>query len=343
MMTNNFGYQSNYNSDQGGYNFNQFPAFTPPPINNYSPQYPPRQYPPMQNYNSYGNSNAYGQPPPNSYLNQAYHPQIPPQMNSNPNQPLSTQPVPYGFPNIYVPPQYPNYPTQSQVTPISPAPYGNTNAFIPPSSIIPVPVERPDTSPMPILGINTNPIDFNADNDCRILHNAMEGMDTDEKAIINIIVNRNGLQRAEIRHHYKDLYGKDLIEQLKEDTSGNFKDIVTGMFMTPSEYDATCLYKALKDLGTNEGILIEIIATRTPQQLMLIKESFRQKYNEDLEKCIKGDTSGNFRKLLIAILQCNRSMNPAPRSILCQNDTQALYNTGKEDGVLMNPHLLEFL
>ena len=59
---------------------------------------------------------------------------------------------------------------------------------------------------------------------------------------------------------------------------------------------------------------------------MAVKETFRRIYNEDLEKWVKGDTSGNFRKLLIAILQCNRSMNPVPDPAMCQAEAQALYN-----------------
>ena len=344
MMTNNGGYQSNYSSGQGGY-FNQSPTYTPPPPNNYPPQYPPQQYPSQQNYNSYGNSNIYGQPPPNPYLNQGYPsqtppppnpylnqvypPQTPPPPNPYLNQPLPTQAPPYGYSNNYPSPQYPNYPPQAPVPPVPPAPYGNANAYMPPQPIVPVPVARPATAPVPGLGFNPYPTNFNADNDCRILHNAVHGLGTDERAIINVIVNRNGLQRAEIRRRYKALYGKDLIKRLKEDTSGNFKDIVAGMFMTPSEYDATCLYNAMKGLGTNEGVLIEILATRTPQQIMLIKNAFRQKYNEDLEKWVKDDTSGNFRKLLIAILQCNRSMNPTPNPAMCQNDANALYSAGE--------------
>lgn len=43
----------------------------------------------------------------------------------------------------------------------------------------------------------------------------------------------------------------------KDDISGNFKEVLSDMFITPLEYDAICLYKAMKDLGLNEGVLIE--------------------------------------------------------------------------------------
>ena len=62
---------------------------------------------------------------------------------------------------------------------------------------------------------------------------------------------------------------------------------------------------------------------------MVIKNAFKQIYNEDLEKWIKDDTSFNFKKMLVALLQCNRSMNPTPNLAQCQVDAQALYNAGE--------------
>ena len=329
MMTNNGGFQSDFSGGGGIYQRSQTytpssPNF-PPQQPNYPPQqpnYPPQQpnyppqtpnYPPPPQQQNYNRANTYMPTPPNPYLaQQPYMQQAPP---------------PYGHANTMVPPPYPNYPPQ----PVPPSPYGRTNTFMPPAPVLPAvpldptPIIRAPTAPMP-MAYGTN---YNPEADCQILHNAVHGLGTDERAIIGVIVNRNGPQRTEIRRCYKSMYGKDLIERLKEDTSGNFKEVIAGMFMTPAEYDAVCLYKAMKGLGTNEGVLIEIIGTRGPTQLMAVKETFRRIYNEDLEKWVKGDTSGNFRKLLIAILQCNRSMNPVPDPAMCQAEAQALYNAGE--------------
>ena len=89
---------------------------------------------------------------------------------------------------------------------------------------------------------------FNAEGFCRQLHDAVHGLGTDEQAIINVICNTSAEQRAEIRRVYPSLYGKDLIKRLKEDLSGNFEDTVCGCFMRHEEYDAYCLYKAMKGI-----------------------------------------------------------------------------------------------
>ena len=99
--------------------------------------------------------------------------------------------------------------------------------------------------------------------------------------------------------------------------------------MTPPEYDAYCLYKAMKGLGTNEGVLIEIIGTRNNLQIQMIKAEFLKNYGKTLEKWITSETSGHFRKLLISLIQANRSMNTMPDPMMCQNDAQALYAAGE--------------
>jgi len=265
------------------------PQPLPPPTGYASPQNP---YPPQQP--AFHRSNTYMPPPPSIYQT--------PTLIQNP--PVSYQP-PYQNPQAY-PPQ--------------PAPYMapyRSNTYRPP---------RPPSS----MGIPPNaPSNFNPEQDCQVLRNAVHGIGTDEKAIINMIVNRNAAQRAEIRNYYKSCYGKDLIKRLKEDTSGNFKQVIAGMFMTPAEYDAMCLYKAMKGLGTDEGVLIEIIGTRTNEQLREVKDVFEREYKGTLEKWVKGDTSGNFRNLLVALLQCDRSTNPNPDPVMCQADAQALYTAGE--------------
>lgn len=41
---------------------------------------------------------------------------------------------------------------------------------------------------------------------------------------------------------------QDLIADLKSELSGHFEDVVLGLMMTPAEYDASEVYKAIKVL-----------------------------------------------------------------------------------------------
>jgi len=306
------GYNSGYNSAPGGYNSGGGGYQSPPP-SGYPPQTYNQPYPPNPYANQPGP--AY---PPNPYANQpgpAYPPNPYPGQAYPPN-PYANQPGP-----AYPPPN--PYPVQP---PISPPPIAPQPVYTPPAVTVPL---TPPPVPVGIPAVSPQMINQGIDRDCQILHAAMRGLGTDENAIINIICSRNALQRAEIRRRYIALYGKDLIKRLKEELSGNFEDTVVGLFMTPPEYDAYCLYKAMKGIGTNEGVLIEIIGTRNNQEIQMIKAEFQKNYGKSLESWVQDETSGNLRRLLISLLQANRSMNTMPDPVMCQNDAQALYAAGE--------------
>ena len=255
---------------------------------------------------------GYGPQIPNPYAQQPYNPL--PIYNQQYSPPTYNQPYnPPAYNQPYNPPPY-NQPAYGAPVPSEPVygqmPYGNQPVFNQPPGMQ--------------MGYNQGP-----EKDCEILHRAMHGVGTDETTIINLVCSRNAMERAEIRRKYIALYGKDLIKRIKEELSGNFEDTVVGLFMTPPEYDAYWLYKAMKGIGTSEGILIEILGTRNNQEIQMIKDEFQRAYGKPLEKWIHSETSGHFRKLLIGLIQCSRSMNTVPNPAQCQSDAQALYQAGE--------------
>lgn len=252
---------------------------------------------PMPGYNGVG-VGGYPMAPPPGYNPPPPYNQPPPSYNS----PYPPPPPPPNYNNP--PPLYPSEPVYGH------GPYG-TNP----------PIGQPYGMQ---TGYNQGP-----EKDCEILHYAMKGLGTDENAIINLVINRNSQQRAEIRRKYIACYGKDLISRLRDELSGNFQDTVIGLFMTPPEYDAYCLYKAMKGAGTNDGVLIEILGTRNNTEIQMIKSVFEKTYGKSLEKWVKSETSFNFKKCLVSLLQANRSMNTVPNPSMCQNDAQILYKAGE--------------
>lgn len=59
----------------------------------------------------------------------------------------------------------------------------------------------------------------------------------------------------------------------------------------------------MKGAGTDEDTLIRILVTRAESDLPAIKGKFQEKYKKSLTEAVRSDTSGDFRKLLLAILQ----------------------------------------
>jgi hypothetical protein len=166
-------------------------------------------------------------------------------------------------------------------------------------------------------------------NDVEALRKAMEGWGTDEATLIKIIANRTNQQRQAIKAQYKATYGRDLIEDLKKETHGKLEDAFVALFTEPIEYDADTLRDAMKGAGTNEDTLIEIITSRSPQQINAIKACYQKKYQRDLEADVKKETSGTLQKILISLLQASRSMNNHPDQGKCQAIAKEIFAAGE--------------
>ena len=168
-----------------------------------------------------------------------------------------------------------------------------------------------------------------AQKDAEDLRKAMKGFGTDEAALIKICANRTNSQRQAIKAAYKAAFGRDLIADLKSELHGKFEDAMIALFADPIEYDADQLREAMKGLGTNEDTLIEIIASRPPHILRAVKERYQQKYQRDIETDVKKETHGTLQHLLIALLQCNRSVNTNPNIDRCAQIAQEIYQAGE--------------
>jgi hypothetical protein len=170
---------------------------------------------------------------------------------------------------------------------------------------------------------------INYENDSKTLRTAMKGMGTDEDAIIKLTGNRSNTDRMQIRLAYKTCFGRDLLEDLEDELSGDFKKVVMGMWKSPVEYDTEEIYLAMKGAGTNEDTLSEIIGSRSNQGLAEIKTLFKTKYGKTLESWIEDEASGDYRALLVSIIQCNRDETTNVDYSIVSQDAKDLYDAGE--------------
>uniref|UniRef100_A0A3Q0SGQ3 Annexin n=1 Tax=Amphilophus citrinellus TaxID=61819 RepID=A0A3Q0SGQ3_AMPCI len=170
-------------------------------------------------------------------------------------------------------------------------------------------------------------VNFNAKHDAEILHKAMKGIGTDEDAILMLLTARSNDQRQQIKAAYKKAYGKDLVSALKSELGGLFESLIVAL-MTPSVlYDASQLHKALKGAGTEDEVLIEILASRTGEQIKEITKVYKKEFGGKLEKDICGDTSGHYQRLLVILLQGSREEGVDEEKI--EKDAEELYTAGE--------------
>ncbi|XP_051534814.1 annexin A3-like [Myxocyprinus asiaticus] len=66
--------------------------------------------------------------------------------------------------------------------------------------------------------------------------------------------------------------------------------------------DVAALRKALQGLGTNENTVIDILTHRSSTQKQAICRAYQEETKKMLVKDLKGDTSGNFENVLVALV-----------------------------------------
>ncbi|ELW49090.1 Annexin A13 [Tupaia chinensis] len=145
-----------------------------------------------------------------------------------------------------------------------------------------------------------------AGQDAKDLYDAGEGRwGTDELAFNEVLAKRSLKQLRATFQAYQILIGKDMEEAIEEETSGDLQKAYLTLVRCARDregYFADRLYKSMKGAGTDEETLIRIIVTRAEVDLQGIKAKFQEKYQKSLSDMIRSDTSGDFQKLLVALL-----------------------------------------
>ena len=239
-----------------------------------------------------------------------------------------------------------------------------------------------------MVGLFKEPVEY----DCECIHNAMAGGGTDENCLIEILASRPDWLLKKIMKKYKELYKKELIEDIKSDTSGDFQKILEGILkcqrndskeinkencakianelnnikdkgwevkdeqntfyqyimknspkelssvareyyklsgktilegienffkgdakellksilyalVSPSEYFATRIKKAIEGFGTDNKTLIRILITRCEVDMNYIKKYYKQLFNKEMIEDIKSDISGDYQKLMMELIK----------------------------------------
>uniref|UniRef100_A0A673K9Q3 Annexin n=1 Tax=Sinocyclocheilus rhinocerous TaxID=307959 RepID=A0A673K9Q3_9TELE len=171
--------------------------------------------------------------------------------------------------------------------------------------------------------------DFDAGSDAEALYDAMKGFGSDKEAILDLITSRSNAERQEIRAAYKSQFGKDLIDDLKYELTGKFERLIVVLMRPPAYHDAKEIKDAIKGAGTDEKCLIEILASRTNEQIHNLVAAYKDAYGRDLEEDVIGDTSGHFKKMLVVLLQGTREEDDVVSEDLVEQDAQDLYDAGE--------------
>ncbi|EUB59910.1 Annexin A7 [Echinococcus granulosus] len=143
---------------------------------------------------------------------------------------------------------------------------------------------RPTVVPMPC---------FNPCDDAENLRKAMRGLGTDEGCIIAVLSKRTCGQRSEIAKKYKASFGKDV---------GLFSSPKVRYAEDKNALLATWFYESMVGIGTRDKALMQLVLGRCEIDLQDVKEAYQRKYGKCLVKAIENDTSGDYKRMLVALV-----------------------------------------
>jgi annexin A7/11 len=61
------------------------------------------------------------------------------------------------------------------------------------------------------------------------VHDAVKGLGTKDHLLIRVIVSRSEIDMPQIKQYYKQLFGKDMYEDVKNDISGEYRELLLGI------------------------------------------------------------------------------------------------------------------
>jgi len=147
-----------------------------------------------------------------------------------------------------------------------------------------------------------------------VLRNAMAGVGTDERALIDVICTKNKHEMKMVRRAYQAIYQRDLVKDIESETSGDFKRILVslagaGRDIKPVDEDlamtdAKALYEAGEGKwGTDEGTFNRIFAGRSFPQLRATFLAYKKQAGQDMGSVIEKEMSDNLKMAFLTLVR----------------------------------------
>ena len=147
------------------------------------------------------------------------------------------------------------------------------------------------------------------DADVEELHRSTEGKHgTDELKVCSILSSRSDGQIRAIALAYEAKYRLSLEKVLAKEFTGHMKTALVQMVRAGSDRamrDAVLLEDAMAGLGTKDDMLVSrVVRCHWDRQHMgQVKGAYKVRFGKDLVHRIKGETSGDYQKLLVAMVE----------------------------------------
>ncbi|CAE8599966.1 unnamed protein product [Polarella glacialis] len=141
----------------------------------------------------------------------------------------------------------------------------------------------------------------------RCLNDAMRGLGTDEDSLTALVCTMPDRLRDQILARYQQRYGQTLLDHITSETSFSYKKVLEFQAKSPWDCRAQILNEAMVGLGTSEDQLIRVICLCDLGERRAVKEAYQKNYEKDLVEHVKSETSGDFQKALLCLLEAEEA------------------------------------
>ena len=155
------------------------------------------------------------------------------------------------------------------------------------------------------------------------LHNMLYGKKSDD-ALLDVVMSNDLQNRITIAQYYKANFEKTLFDDIKSKIGGDFGYCAAQMFLSPLEF---CIYHLKLGIKKGNEIAMEMLTSKTPEELKIIEDAYKKDTGKDLKTDITKAFSGAVGKNLLNLFTTQRISNPKPNKNECQKFANQLINT----------------
>ena len=140
----------------------------------------------------------------------------------------------------------------------------------------------------------------------------MKGFGTNEKELIRVLCDKDPLQVDMIRNSFHKQFKRDLILDIKSETSSWFEKGLVELARGPLMTDVYRLFEAMDGPGTKEVVLNDVLLSRSNADMQAIKSAYHKAFRRSLEDHVKGDLSMKTERHFMMVLSAQRAEDGAP-------------------------------
>ncbi|KAK3226083.1 hypothetical protein Dsin_005945 [Dipteronia sinensis] len=144
-----------------------------------------------------------------------------------------------------------------------------------------------------------------AKKEAKIMREAISDKKHNDEELIRILSTRSKAQLNATLNHYNNEFGNPINKDLKTDPNDEYLKLLRAAIKcltSPEKYFEKVLRLAIKGMGTDEWALTRVITTRAEVDMERIKEEYHRRNSVTLDKAITGETSGDYEKMLLALI-----------------------------------------